>query len=73
LSNRGIDSGVYYPGTLPEQPCFTSDPSNAHRYPVAESAAMKVLALPVHHRLQEGDPTRVVASLADIFVEMFGK
>jgi dTDP-4-amino-4,6-dideoxygalactose transaminase len=73
LSNRGIDSGVYYPGTLPEQPCFTSDPSNAHRYPVAESAAMKVLALPVHHRLQEGDPTRVVATLAEIILEMFEK
>lgn len=73
LSQRGIDSGVYYPGTLPEQPCFCSDPTTAHRYPVAEGAARKVLALPVHHRLQEGDPTRVVASLADIYLETFGK
>ncbi len=73
LSHRGIDSGVYYPSTLPEQPCFCSDSSNTDRYPVAEAAARKVLALPVHHRLEEGDPTRVVASMADIFQEMTGK
>lgn len=64
LSEQGIDTGVYYPSTLPEQGCFKSLGYQRGDFPVAESAAEKVLALPIHHRLTEGDPTRVIEAIA---------
>ena len=66
LSEKGIDSGIYYPGTLPAQPCFTDLGYKAENFPIAQEAAEKVLALPIHHRLKEGDPRRVVETLAEI-------
>ena len=66
LSEKGIDSGIYYPGTLPAQPCFTDLGYKAENFPIAQEAAEKVLALPIHHRLNEGDPRRVVETLAEI-------
>ncbi|MBC8261903.1 MAG: DegT/DnrJ/EryC1/StrS family aminotransferase [Planctomycetia bacterium] len=66
LASRGIDSGIYYPGTLPSQPCFADLPSAQKHFPVADNAALSVLALPVHHRLNEGDPSRVIKAMADI-------
>ena len=66
LSEKGIDSGIYYPGTLPAQPCFADLGYKAEKFPIAQEAAEKVLALPIHHRLNEGDPRRVVETLAEI-------
>lgn len=66
LSEKGIDSGIYYPGTLPAQPCFADLGYKAENFPIAQEAAEKVLALPIHHRLNEGDPRRVVETLAEI-------
>ena len=63
LSQQGIDSGAYYPSTLPEQGCFKSLGYRRGEFPIAESAAQTVVALPVHHRLAEGDPARVVEAI----------
>ena len=35
LSEKGIDSGIYYPGTLPAQPCFTDLGYKAENFPIA--------------------------------------
>ena len=66
LSERGIDSGIYYPGTLPAQPCFAQLGYDEKDYPIAQQAAQRVLALPIHHRLNVGDPRRVTEALAEI-------
>lgn len=66
LSQRGIASGVYYPGTLPAQPCIKELNCPPGDFPIADDAARRVLALPIHHRLKEGDPSRVVQALAEI-------
>ena len=66
LSLRGIASGIYYPGTLPAQPCFKDLNHQQGDFPIADNAARRVLALPIHHRLNEGDPNRVVQALAEI-------
>ncbi len=66
LAQRGIDTGVYYPGTLPQQSCFAHLGHSPGDFPVAQSAAGSVVALPVHHRLQEGDPTRVVEVIHEV-------
>ncbi|HIK82906.1 MAG TPA: DegT/DnrJ/EryC1/StrS family aminotransferase [Planctomycetes bacterium] len=76
LAERGIDSGIYYPSTLPQQSCLASDrylsDDLAELFPVAQRAARRVLALPVHHRLLEGDPTRVIQALADLIGDRGG-
>ncbi|MEC9476190.1 MAG: DegT/DnrJ/EryC1/StrS family aminotransferase [Planctomycetota bacterium] len=65
LSRRGVNTGVYYPSTLPEQGCFQHLGYQRGDFPVAESAAQTVLALPIHHRLEAGDPTRVAEAIAE--------
>ena len=66
LAQRGIDTGVYYPGTLPQQSCFAYLGHSPGDFPVAQSAARSIVALPVHHRLQEGAPTRVVEVIHEV-------
>ena len=63
LLEQGVQSGVYYPSTLPSQPAFAHLGHRDGEFPVAEQAAREVLALPVHHRLEPEDPERVVAAL----------
>lgn len=63
LTDAGIPSGVYYPGTLPLQPVFAHLGHKPGDFPVAERAAAEVLALPVHHRVTADDVDRVVAAL----------
>ncbi|MEM7164268.1 MAG: DegT/DnrJ/EryC1/StrS family aminotransferase [Planctomycetota bacterium] len=63
LSDQGIPSGIYYPGTLPLQPVFAELGHKPGAFPEAESAAADVLALPVHHRVGAEDVDRVVAAL----------
>ncbi len=72
LSERGIDSAVYYPSTLPQQACFAHLGHVEGDFPVAESAARMVVALPIHHRLQEGDPTRVVTAIHEVVGTLAG-
>ncbi|MGE4620008.1 MAG: DegT/DnrJ/EryC1/StrS family aminotransferase [Planctomycetota bacterium] len=72
LSRRGIDTGAYYPGTLPEQGCFAHLGHQPGEFPIAESAAQSVVALPVHHRLEVGEPTRVVTAIAEVTETLIG-
>lgn len=67
LSEQGIDTGVYYPSTLPAQPAFAHFGDDLADFPVAEAAARDALALPIHHRLGPDDPQRVVQAIARAF------
>ncbi len=67
LGERGIQTAVHYPSTIPAQPAFAFLGHRSGEFPVAERAAREVLALPVHHRLRPGDPERVVDALAAFF------
>ncbi|MEY9937454.1 DegT/DnrJ/EryC1/StrS family aminotransferase [Streptacidiphilus sp. MAP5-3] len=59
LAQRGIDSHVYYPRTLPRQPAFARyagvgvDP--AAEWPAAERAGDRMLSLPVHPQLSDAE------------------
>ncbi|MFC6992332.1 DegT/DnrJ/EryC1/StrS family aminotransferase [Haladaptatus sp. GCM10025707] len=62
LDTRGIDSGVYYPKSIHQQPAYADVTFHA---PEAEAAAAEVLSLPVHPTLSEEDLTRIVAAVTE--------
>ncbi|MFI6032371.1 DegT/DnrJ/EryC1/StrS family aminotransferase [Amycolatopsis magusensis] len=53
LRARGIETHVYYPLPLPHQPAFARFAPPGRRWPRAESAAARILSLPVHPQLSD--------------------
>ena len=61
LSEFGIDTGVYYPTPVHQQPAYDDVTCSA---PAAETAADEVLSLPVHPRLSARDVDALVTALS---------
>jgi len=61
LDDHRIDTGVYYPTPIHEQPAYEGVDD---RFPVAERAADEVVSLPVHPGLSEGDREAIADALA---------
>ncbi|MDJ0869506.1 MAG: DegT/DnrJ/EryC1/StrS family aminotransferase [Myxococcota bacterium] len=64
LAERGVESAVYYPLGLHQQPCF-ADAAPAAGLPATEAAAREVLALPVHEQLAPDQLGRVVDAVLE--------
>lgn len=60
LADWGVDSTVYYPTPIHEQPAYRGFDGSA---PVAERAAREVLSLPIHPGLDEADLETIEAAL----------
>jgi dTDP-4-amino-4,6-dideoxygalactose transaminase len=67
LAEGGIGSEVYYPVPMHLQPCFDGWGGKAGQFPVAESAALSTLALPVYPELRADQIQRVVGSVAAFY------
>ena len=67
LAERKIGSEIYYPLPLHLQPVFSYLGLEAGDLPVAEQAALEVLALPMFPELTEGEIRWVVESIADFY------
>jgi dTDP-4-amino-4,6-dideoxygalactose transaminase len=65
LAERGIETEVYYPRALNLQPCFAHLEPRA--CPNAERATGRVLALPIHPMLDDGEIALVVDSVRGFF------
>ena len=63
LESQGISSGVYYPIPFHLQECFKFLGGNKGDFPVSESAAKEVLALPVYPGITTGMQERVVEQI----------
>ncbi|QOJ15534.1 MAG: DegT/DnrJ/EryC1/StrS family aminotransferase [Planctomycetia bacterium] len=63
LTARGIGWGVYYPLPLHRQDCFANLGYQAGQFPVAEQAALEVLALPMYPELTEVQQRAVVEAI----------
>lgn len=61
LGNAGIPTAVHYPVPLHKQPAFKEHESDW--LPVAEEVSQKVVSLPMHPYLDEGDQARIVEEI----------
>src|ERR1700722_11549312 len=67
LRSRGVESEVYYPLALHQQPALRSLGYPAGAFPESERAAAEVLALPIFPQLTRQEQEIVVAAIADFF------
>jgi dTDP-4-amino-4,6-dideoxygalactose transaminase len=67
LDKAGIGSGVYYPKSMVDHDTFRNHPKiSVGPIGVTEEVAQKVLSLPVHPGLTEGDIHRIVETISKI-------
>lgn len=66
LAARGIGAHVYYPQPLPHQSAFAAFAPAGDRWPNAEFASERILALPIYPHLSDG----AVERIADAVVEL---
>ena len=69
LSQRGIGSAVYYPLTLPLQPCLAFLLHRPGGFPVAEKATREILAIPNFPEMTMAQAGRVVKAIRDFFCQ----
>ena len=63
LHERGIATRVYYPGTVPSQPCFAHLGYKAGAFPVSERLVREVLSLPIYPGLTMEQVDRVTREI----------
>jgi dTDP-4-amino-4,6-dideoxygalactose transaminase len=67
LADREIETAIYYPLALHEQPCFEYLGYKPGDFPEAERAARESLALPIYPEISREAQQYVVKSVADFF------
>jgi dTDP-4-amino-4,6-dideoxygalactose transaminase len=67
LRGRGVESEVYYPLALHQQPALRSLGYSPGAFPESERAAAEVLAVPIFPQLTFQEQEIVVAAIADFF------
>ena len=63
LRERGVESAVHYPHTLPGQTLYRNLGYDEAQYPVAKRLASEVVSLPVHPGLTQGDLETIVSAV----------
>jgi dTDP-4-amino-4,6-dideoxygalactose transaminase len=72
LKERGIATRVYYPMTVPAQPCFRSLGLAPGSFPVSEQLTREVLSLPIYPGLAADQVDRVVREIRAFYEEKGG-
>jgi UDP-2-acetamido-2-deoxy-ribo-hexuluronate aminotransferase len=67
LQKENIPTAVHYPKSLHQQPIFQELYPENKSFPMSEAAASRVLSLPFHPYLTEGDMDKVVEQLKKYF------
>lgn len=67
LAERGVETEVYYPRPLTEQPCFDATNSVRHPVPVSARASGRALALPLHADLTQAEVDLVCAHIREFY------
>lgn len=65
LKKKAIETGIYYPVPIHMQPAYRD--FGYKRMPVAEDIAGRILSLPMHPFLKEGDIRRVTDAVSDFY------
>lgn len=69
LQSRGIPTAVHYPLGLHEQPIFKSLYPSKETFPVTESAARRVISLPMHPYLTLEEQQKICNALEEVLSE----
>ncbi|HYQ88548.1 MAG TPA: DegT/DnrJ/EryC1/StrS family aminotransferase, partial [Candidatus Binatia bacterium] len=69
LKERGIATRVYYPLTVPAQPCFRSLGLSPGSFPVSERLTREVLSLPIYPGLAADQVDRVAREIRAFYEE----
>jgi len=67
LADREIETAIYYPLALHQQPCFEYLGYKADDFPEAERAAQETLALPIYPEIAREAQQYVVKCIAEFF------
>lgn len=67
LRDRGIETTVYYPVALHQQPAFSATARDSDTCPEAARAAAEVLSLPIYPELTAGQQERVVRAIFNFY------
>lgn len=65
LAARGVASHVYYPSPLPHQPAFAAFAAHGQRWPHAEQASARTLAIPVYPHLTDAQIEHIADAVCD--------
>jgi len=65
LKEKGIPTAIHYPIPLHLQPAFAGLGLSVGSFPVAETAAQRVMSLPMHPYLAETEMVRIVQALQE--------
>ena len=65
LRGAGVPTAIYYPRPLHRQPAYAGQHDGA-ALPVSDNLARRILALPIHPDLSDGDVERVCAAVAAV-------
>jgi UDP-2-acetamido-2-deoxy-ribo-hexuluronate aminotransferase len=68
LKGKGIPTAVHYPIPLHLQPAFGGIGLGEGAFPVAEEMARRIISLPMHPFLEDGEIDRVAAAVAEFQV-----
>jgi dTDP-4-amino-4,6-dideoxygalactose transaminase len=66
LQRRGIGAGVHYPVPLHEQPAFKHHAHKPEDFPIAATAARRILSLPIYPEMTRGQVERVAANVIEL-------
>jgi len=72
LRERGIATRVYYPLTVPAQPCFRSLGPTSGSFPVSDQLTREVLSLPIYPGLAADQVDRVAREVRAFYEETPG-
>jgi dTDP-4-amino-4,6-dideoxygalactose transaminase len=67
LTERGVQTEIYYPLPMHLQPCFATLGYKRGDFPEAELAASQVLALPMYPELTEAQQEYVIKNIRDFY------
>jgi dTDP-4-amino-4,6-dideoxygalactose transaminase len=67
LRERGIATRIYYPRTVPAQPCFAHLGLATDAFPVSERLAREVLSLPIYPGLAPEQADRVASEIRSFY------
>jgi dTDP-4-amino-4,6-dideoxygalactose transaminase len=65
LAARGVASHVYYPSPLPRQPAFARFVTAGQRWPHAEQASARTLAIPLYPHLTDAQVEHIAQAVCD--------